>query len=162
VCRPALLIADEPTTALDVTIQAQILQLIQELQKEFHMAVLLITHDLGVVAEMANHVAVMYAGKIVEQGPVEEIFEHPRHPYTIGLFGSLPRIDEKKARLEAIEGSVPAATRFPEGCRFRERCKWAVEKCREEPPLIPLGGTTHLAACWRAEEIANGAPQTKS
>jgi oligopeptide/dipeptide ABC transporter ATP-binding protein len=146
---------------VDVTIQARILDLLRQVQAERGMSVLLITHDLGVVAEMANHVAVMYAGKIVEQGPVEEIFAHPRHPYTIGLFGSLPRIDEKKSRLEAIEGSVPAATRFPEGCRFRERCKWAVEKCLEEPPLIPLGGTAHLAACWRAEEIANGAPPTR-
>lgn len=156
-CNPRLLIADEPTTAVDVTIQARILDLLRQIQAERGMSVLLITHDLGVVAEMANHVAVMYAGKIVEQGPVEELFEHPRHPYTIGLFGSLPRIDEKKARLEAIEGSVPAATRFPEGCRFRERCKWAVEKCQQEPPLVPLGGTGHLVACWRAEELAREA-----
>jgi oligopeptide/dipeptide ABC transporter ATP-binding protein len=160
-CNPRLLIADEPTTAVDVTIQARILDLLRQVQAERGMSVLLITHDLGVVAEMANHVAVMYAGKIVEQGTVEEIFAHPRHPYTIGLFGSLPRIDEKKSRLEAIEGSVPAATRFPEGCRFRERCKWVMDKCREDQPLVPLGGTSHLAACWRAEEIAKGAPPTR-
>jgi oligopeptide/dipeptide ABC transporter ATP-binding protein len=160
-CNPHLLIADEPTTAVDVTIQARILELLQSIQAERGMAILLITHDLGVVAELADDVVVMYAGKIIEKGPVQEIFDHPRHPYTLGLFASLPRIDEKKRRLEAIEGSVPAATRFPEGCRFRERCRWAASECTAEPPLVPINGE-HLVACWKQKEIAashtHGAP----
>jgi peptide/nickel transport system ATP-binding protein len=152
-CNPQLLIADEPTTAVDVTIQARILELLKSIQAERGMAVLLITHDLGVVAELADDVVVMYAGKIIERGPVEAVFDNPRHPYTLGLFASLPRIDEKKSRLEAIEGSVPAATRFPAGCRFRERCRWAVEECKSEPPLVTIGDD-HFVACWRQEEIA--------
>jgi peptide/nickel transport system ATP-binding protein len=152
-CNPQLLIADEPTTAVDVTIQARILELLQSIQAERGMAILLITHDLGVVAELADDVVVMYAGKIIEKGPVQEIFDRPRHPYTLGLFASLPRIDEKKSRLEAIEGSVPAATRFPEGCRFRERCRWAAPECTAEPPLVTIGDG-HLVACWKQEEIA--------
>jgi oligopeptide/dipeptide ABC transporter ATP-binding protein len=160
-CNPQLLIADEPTTAVDVTIQARILELLQSIQAERGMAILLITHDLGVVAELADDVVVMYAGKIIEKGTVQEIFDHPRHPYTLGLFASLPRIDEKKSRLEAIEGSVPAATRFPEGCRFRERCRWAGPECSAEPPLVPINGE-HLVACWKQKEIAasgsHGAP----
>ena len=154
-CTPRVLIADEPTTAVDVTIQARILELLQSIQAERGMAILLITHDLGVVAELADDVVVMYAGKIIEKGPVQEIFDHPRHPYTLGLFASLPRIDEKKSRLEAIEGSVPAATRFPEGCRFRERCRWAASECTAEPPLVPINGE-HLVACWKQKEIAAG------
>ncbi len=152
-CNPQLLIADEPTTAVDVTIQARILDLLRSIQSERGMAILLITHDLGVVAELADEVVVMYAGKIIEKGTVEEVFDHPRHPYTLGLFASLPRVDEKKSRLEAIEGSVPAATRFPEGCRFRERCRWAVPECTTEPPLLTIGNQ-HLVACWKQEEIA--------
>ncbi len=152
-CNPQLLVADEPTTAVDVTIQARILELLKSMQAERGMAVLLITHDLGVVAELADEVVVMYAGKIIEKGPVAEVFDNPRHPYTLGLFASLPRIDQKKGRLEAIEGSVPAATRFPAGCRFRERCRWAIEKCTTEPPLETIGND-HLVACWRQEEIA--------
>ena len=154
-CNPHLLIADEPTTAVDVTIQARILELLQSIQAERGMAILLITHDLGVVAELADDVVAMYAGKIIEKGPVQEIFDHPRHPYTLGLFASLPRIDEKKSRLEAIEGSVPPATRFPEGCRFRERCRWAASECTAEPPLVPINGE-HLVACWKQKEIAAG------
>ncbi len=157
-CNPQLLIADEPTTAVDVTIQARILELLKSIQAERGMAILLITHDLGVVAELADDVVVMYAGKIIERGPVQEVFDRPRHPYTLGLFASLPRIDQRKSRLEAIEGSVPAATRFPEGCRFRERCRWAVAECAKEPPLVTIGND-HFVACWRQEEIAGQHPR---
>lgn len=152
-CKPQLLIADEPTTAVDVTIQARILDLLRSLQADHHMAILLITHDLGVVAELADEVVVMYAGKVIERGPVGEIFDNPRHPYTLGLFNSLPRIDEKKQRLETIEGSVPPATHFPPGCRFRDRCRWAGEKCPQEPPLMEIG-SDHAVACWYHDVIA--------
>lgn len=152
-CKPELLIADEPTTAVDVTIQARILDLLKSIQADYHMSILLITHDLGVVAELADDVVVMYAGKIIEKGPVSEIFDDPRHPYTVGLFNSLPRIDQKKSRLETIEGSVPPATHFPTGCRFRERCRWAAEKCTEEPPLLQIN-SQHFAACWYHDQVA--------
>jgi len=151
-CNPKLLVADEPTTAVDVTIQARILELLRQQQEERGMSILLITHDLGVVAEVADDVAVMYAGKIVERAPVQELFDHPLHPYTVGLFASLPRIDQKKGRLETIEGSVPAATRFPEGCRFRERCKWRTAECEQEPPLEEVH-PGHLVACWNFETV---------
>jgi oligopeptide/dipeptide ABC transporter ATP-binding protein len=150
VCKPALLIADEPTTALDVTIQAQILDLLRELQGEFDMAVLLITHDLGVVAETCDTVAVMYAGKIVEQAGVQELFERPLHPYTHGLFRSLPSLSEKKDSLETIPGAVPNPLDFPSGCRFRTRCPLAQELCKEEPPLRELA-PSHFVACHFAE-----------
>ncbi len=153
-CNPQLLIADEPTTAVDVTIQARILDLLRDIQAEHHMAILLITHDLGVVAELADDVVVMYAGKVIEQAPVRELFDNPRHPYTLGLFASLPRIDQTKQRLETIEGSVPPATHFPEGCRFRERCKWAGPDCTKEPPLVQIG-SDHGVACWYQEVIAS-------
>ncbi len=153
VCRPQLLIADEPTTALDVTIQAQILDLLVELQREFDMAVLLITHDLGVVAETCDRVAVMYAGKIVEYAPVVELFERPLHPYTTGLFKSLLTITEKKERLPVIPGAVPNPLDFPRGCRFRTRCPMAQEVCGEEPPLREVE-PGHLAACHFAGEQA--------
>lgn len=153
-CRPKLLIADEPTTAVDVTIQARILDLLRKVQAEHHMALLLITHDLGVVAELADEVVVMYAGKVIEQAPVQELFDRPRHPYTLGLFASLARVDETKGRLETIEGSVPPATHFPPGCRFRERCKWAQGDCQNEPPLVGIG-SSHSVACWHQEEIAS-------
>jgi oligopeptide/dipeptide ABC transporter ATP-binding protein len=148
-----LLIADEPTTAVDVTIQARILELLQSIQAERGMSILLITHDLGVVAELADDVVVMYAGQVIEQGPVFEVFDNPRHPYTLGLFASLPRVDEKKERLEAIEGSVPAATHFPSGCRFRERCRYAVPECAAEQSLTDIGGG-HSVACWKHAEVA--------
>ncbi|MEM8711124.1 MAG: ABC transporter ATP-binding protein [Planctomycetota bacterium] len=153
-CDPALLIADEPTTALDVTIQAQILDLIKELQSQAGMSVLLITHDLGVVAETAHHVAVMYAGRVVEYASAEELFERPRHPYTIGLLRSLPDLATAGQRLVTIPGIVPSATRFPSGCRFRTRCSLATEKCAaEEPPLQPLeAGGEHTVACHHLEE----------
>lgn len=153
-CKPQLLIADEPTTAVDVTIQARILDLLRDIQAEHHMAILLITHDLGVVAELADDVVVMYAGQVIEQAPVRELFDNPRHPYTQGLFASLPRVDETKQRLETIEGSVPPATHFPEGCRFRERCKWAGPDCTKQPPLLQIG-SDHVVACWYQEVIAN-------
>ncbi len=161
-CDPALLIADEPTTALDVTIQAQILDLIRDLQKETGMSVLLITHDLGVVAETAHHVAVMYAGRVVEFGKVKRIFEKPSHPYTIGLLRSLPDMVGPGERLTTIPGTVPSAERFPSGCRFRTRCPLASEQCAAEvPPLqaIPKASADdddHLAACFfldRAQEL---------
>ena len=154
-CGPELLIADEPTTALDVTIQAQILDLISDLQKQEGMSVLLITHDLGVVAETAHHVAVMYAGKVVEYAPVAELFAAPKHPYTIGLFKSLPDLASSGERLYTIPGIVPSAFRFPSGCRFRTRCPIATDKCAStEPPLIELQGTTvgHTVACHHLEE----------
>ena len=153
-CHPRLLVADEPTTAVDVTIQARILELLDELRDKLGMSILLITHDLGVVAETADDVVVMYAGQVIEQAPVMELFDNPRHPYTRGLFASLPTLEGEKQRLKAIEGSVPAATRFPEGCRFRERCPHAQSVCEQSPMLVPLNGQPeHLVACWRQEEI---------
>ncbi|WP_424134287.1 ABC transporter ATP-binding protein [Roseomonas chloroacetimidivorans] len=149
-CRPRLLIADEPTTALDVTVQAQILDLLRDLQAETGMSVILITHDLGVVAEMADEVAVMYAGRVVERGTAKDIFEDPQHPYTIGLLGSVPRIEEDRERLLSIEGSVPPPFAFPRGCRFNPRCPFAIRACTEiDPPLRELS-PGHRAACIRA------------
>ena len=149
VCRPALLIADEPTTALDVTIQAEILDLLGDLQKEFRMAILLITHNLGIVAGMADRVAVMYAGKIVEYATASDLFAHPKHPYTTCLFKSVPRLDAARGgRLETIEGQVPSPTHWPTGCRFHPRCPHATARCsREEPPLEEKR-PGHQAACW--------------
>jgi len=147
-CRPDLLIADEPTTALDVTIQAQILQLARTLQSELGTAVLLITHDLGVVAEMAQNVCVMYAGKIVESAPTSALFDSPKHPYTQALLGSLPSRARRGQPLRAIEGTVPLATDFPEGCRFCDRCSHAMDLCRAQaPPLEPID-PGHQVACW--------------
>ena len=151
-CHPELLVADEPTTAVDVTIQARILDLLRDLQRTRQMSILLITHDLGVVAELADDVVVMYAGQIIEQGPVQELFARPRHPYTLGLFASLPRIDQADELLQAIPGSVPAATDFPKGCRFRDRCPFAAEVCLQEPVLVSVG-EGHRAACLRLKEI---------
>jgi peptide/nickel transport system ATP-binding protein len=155
-CRPALMIADEPTTALDVTIQAQILALMVDLQSELGMGLILITHDLGVVAQTAQRVIVMYAGKKVEEADVETLFASPRHPYTRGLMASIPALPtlETKAgaRLMEIPGTVPALTRLPKGCAFAPRCQLAIDRCRQEyPPLVDFGGA-HLAACWRAAE----------
>jgi peptide/nickel transport system ATP-binding protein len=146
--KPQLLIADEPTTALDVTIQAGILRLIKDLQAETGTAVLLITHDLGIVAEMADEVAVMYAGKVVESGSVRSIFSSFAHPYTEGLFRSLPGRVARGQRLQTIPGTVPSAVRFPSGCRFHTRCPLVIERCRcEEPPLKEIG-TGQQCACW--------------
>jgi oligopeptide/dipeptide ABC transporter ATP-binding protein len=147
-CNPKLLIADEPTTALDVTIQAQILDLLRALQDEFHMAILLITHDLGVIAEMAERVAVMYAGKIAELADAGELFGDPKHPYTQGLFGSLPKLGTKGERLNVIPGVVPNPIDFPSGCKFHPRCPHAFDRCTvEEPELRPVGAEGHIAAC---------------
>ena len=149
-CDPRLLIADEPTTALDVTIQAQILELMRLLRAELGTAIILITHDLGVIAELADDVIVMYAGKVVERCAAERLFAEPQHPYTIGLLGSIPRLHLAQARLSAIEGVVPDPVAFPQGCRFHPRCPFAVDKCRAEvPPLIKVS-ENHGAACWRA------------
>jgi peptide/nickel transport system ATP-binding protein len=156
-CRPALLIADEPTTALDVTIQAQILALIVELQKELGTGLILITHDLGVVAQTAQRVIVMYAGKKVEEASVEALFENPRHPYTRGLMASMPAViglgAKTDARLTEIPGMVPSLTNLPVGCAFAPRCAMAIDRCHQEyPPLLDFGDH-HLSACWRAAEL---------
>ncbi len=147
-CDPDVLIADEPTTALDVTIQAQILALLRRLQDEVGMALLLITHDLGIVAENADEVAIMYAGRIVEQAPVQQLFSQPKHPYTVGLFNSLPKLDQGGSRLEPIRGTVPNSAQFPPGCRFHPRCPHAMEVCRERTPEFLPVETDHVAACW--------------
>ena len=154
-CRPSILIADEPTTALDVTIQAQILELLKQLQRELGMAVLLITHDLGVVAETADRVAVMYAGQIVESCRVHAVFRRALHPYTAGLQASLPRLGLRQERLRVIPGSVPNPVRFPAGCRFHPRCPVADPRCLADPPVRTFDGD-HLSRCWRAGEIAAG------
>ena len=158
-CRPALLIADEPTTALDVTIQAQILALIVELQKELGTGLILITHDLGVVAQTAQRVIVMYAGKKVEEATVEALFENPRHPYTRGLMASMPAVatfgSNSDARLVEIPGMVPSLTNLPPGCAFAPRCSLAIDRCRTEYPPLQDWGDHHFAACWRAAETAN-------
>ncbi|RAL25282.1 peptide ABC transporter ATP-binding protein [Lujinxingia litoralis] len=162
--KPQLLIADEPTTALDVTIQAQILELLKSLQAEVGMSILFITHDLGVVAETCDDVAVMYAGRIVEYGDVFTVFEKPAHPYTIGLFNSLPTIETggtrgREDRLYVIPGMVPRPQDFPTGCRFRTRCKYATEKCAELPPTRELE-PGHRVACWYADEVRAGTKAT--
>jgi oligopeptide/dipeptide ABC transporter ATP-binding protein len=150
-CRPALMIADEPTTALDVTIQAQILDLIARLKEEFGMAVLLITHDLGVVAEICRNVAVMYAGKVVESAAVDAIFNRPVHPYTVGLFNSLPRVGGREGGLRPIPGVVPSLADLPPGCAFQERCFRRHAACGEEPPWRPIA-PGHYARCWKPLE----------
>ena len=149
-CEPQLLIADEPTTALDVTIQAQVLDLMRTLREETGTAIILITHDLGVVAELADEVVVMYSGLIVERAPVARLFAHPQHPYTIGLLGSIPSMHQEQERLHAIDGQVPTPMTRVQGCRFAPRCPFVVDKCRAQaPPLIELGHDQQ-AACWRA------------
>jgi len=158
-CRPRLLIADEPTTALDVTIQAQILELMRELREETGTAIILITHDLGVVAELAQDVAVMYSGRIVEKSGVRELFARPQHPYTIGLLGSIPKLHVEQARLPAIDGQVPDPLTAPAGCRFAPRCPFATARCREEEPPLGEVAPGQLARCWYAplEERPGGA-----
>ncbi len=151
-CEPALLIADEPTTALDVTIQAQILEILADLRKARAMSVLLITHDLAVVAEVCDRVVVMYAGQVVESGHVEEIFADPRHPYTRGLLDSLPALGESRQRLVPIPGTVPSPMEWPEGCRFRERCGQAFERCAEAPDLAELA-PGRASRCWLAGPV---------
>ena len=155
-CEPALLIADEPTTALDVTIQAQILDLLSDLQQRLGMAILIITHDLGVIAEVADQVLVMYAGRIVESADVNDLFADPQHPYTIGLLGSIPRIDVDRERLATIEGMVPSPNNQPAGCRFAPRCPFADQRCRLDPPPLRDIAPGHQVACWKAPvEVAS-------
>jgi len=149
-CGPQLLIADEPTTALDVTIQAQILDLMRGLRRDTGTAIILITHDLGVVAEMADDVAVMYAGQIVERAAVRDLFARPEHPYTVGLLGSIPRLDEKREQLPSIEGRVPDMTRPPDGCRFAARCPFVEPECTAAPPALVEVAPGHLSRCRRA------------
>ncbi|MHB0885706.1 MAG: ABC transporter ATP-binding protein [Bacillota bacterium] len=148
-CNPQLLIADEPTTALDVTIQAQILDLMRRLRREFGMSILLITHDLGVIAEMAERVVVMYAGQIVEEAPVDDLFESPLHPYTLGLLKSIPRLDSGRERLHVIEGMVPSLVDLPAGCRFRPRCPEAIDRCAHETPVLLPDGPGRYVRCWK-------------
>ena len=145
-CNPSLLIADEPTTALDVTVQAQILDLMRHLQSDIGMAIMLITHDLGVVASMADYVAVMYLGKIVEYSDTRTVFKNPRHPYTMGLLNSIPQVGQKR-RLVPIEGTIPDPFEIPQGCAFAPRCPHAMDKCREEPQLLEIE-SGHRVSCW--------------
>jgi peptide/nickel transport system ATP-binding protein len=154
ICRPRLLIADEPTTALDVTIQAQILDLMKKLRDETGTAILLITHDMGVVADMADRVAVMYAGRIIEQAPVEAIFARQEHPYTKLLLSTIPRLDgEPKTHLPTIEGIVPNTGSWPEGCRFAPRCPIAEDQCHEVAPKLSTRIDVGAAACWRSQQV---------
>jgi oligopeptide/dipeptide ABC transporter ATP-binding protein len=159
-CEPALVLADEPTTALDVTIQAQILELMKGLSRRLGVAMLMITHNLGVVARYADRVNVMYAGRIVERGTARELYANPRHPYTLGLLRSVPRLDEpRRERLAPIDGQPPDLTRLPAGCAFAPRCAFQIERClREAPPLRALGGPGHVSACWEMERVSHGAP----
>ena len=153
-CNPALILADEPTTALDVTIQAQILELLKDLSRKLGVAMLMITHNLGVVARYADRVNVMYAGRIVERGTAREIYANPRHPYTLGLLRSVPRLDEpKKAKLAPIPGQPPDLTRLPPGCAFAPRCAFVMDRCRAERPELQSVGPEHVAACWMAREL---------
>jgi oligopeptide/dipeptide ABC transporter ATP-binding protein len=149
-CNPSVLIADEPTTALDVTIQAQIVELVDRLKDDFDSAVIFITHDLGVIAEIADEIIVMYAGRVVEQGSKRDLFYDPQHPYTWGLLGSIPRLDRPRVeRLHTIEGSPPSLINPPEGCKFRPRCPHAFEKCTQEPALENhVEERAHLDRCW--------------
>ena len=151
-CDPELLIADEPTTALDVTIQAQILELMGRLKEQFHTAIMLITHDMGVIAEMADEVMVMYAGEVVEYAPVTELFDHPRHPYTQGLLRSIPRLDQDTQELYTIEGTVPGLNEMPEGCRFAGRCPYASQRCRDCAPQLQEAVPGVKVRCWRCGE----------
>lgn len=146
-CSPELILADEPTTALDVTIQAQVLELMSELKEKLRTSLLLITHDLGVVAQVCDRVAIMYSGEIVESGTIEEVFDHPHHPYTIGLFGSIPSLDETAEKLKPIQGQMPDPTILPEGCAFAPRCPYAAESCHATKPGMVTAGGTHQVRC---------------
>jgi oligopeptide/dipeptide ABC transporter ATP-binding protein len=154
-CEPSLILADEPTTALDVTIQAQILELMKDLSRRLGVAMLIITHNLGVVARYADRVNVMYAGRIIERGTARELYGRPRHPYTLGLLRSVPRLDEpRRARLAPIDGQPPDLTRLPPGCAFAPRCAFRVERCTHEvPPLEPVSDTGHVSACWESARL---------
>jgi oligopeptide/dipeptide ABC transporter ATP-binding protein len=158
-CDPALILADEPTTALDVTIQAQILELMKDLSRRLEVAMLMITHNLGVVARYADRVNVMYAGKIVERGTAREIYANPRHPYTLGLLRSVPRLDEpRRAKLQPIPGQPPDLSRLPGGCSFAPRCAYVMDRCREEAPVLEAVEREHLASCWVARELDRAIP----
>ena len=148
-CRPELLLADEPTTALDVTIQAQVLDMMESLKEKLNTSMILITHDLGIVAGMCDRVAVVYAGEIVEQGTTEEVFDFPGHPYTLGLFQSLPRLDSTEKRLKPINGLMPDPTNLPEGCKFYDRCPYACKKCKEKEPEMREYRPGHFVRCIR-------------
>ena len=152
-CNPVLLIADEPTTSLDVTIQAQILNLMKNLLKQFNSSLIMITHDLGVIAEIADRIAVMYAGKIVEYADTRSIFFTPLHPYTFGLLTSIPRLDLDLEKLESIPGMVPDPLHFPAGCKFHPRCIFATKKCREEEPLLERMEDNHMVRCWHVDKV---------
>lgn len=156
-CRPNLLIADEPTTALDVTIQAQILDVMKQLQADEHMSMLLITHDLGVVAEMCNRVVVMYAGRVVEEASVLDLFDDPKHPYTKGLIGSVPKLGQKRSRLDSVPGNVPNPNQMPKGCKFAPRCKDVMHVCWEEEPAITTTGPERFCRCWLYSEESRDA-----
>jgi oligopeptide/dipeptide ABC transporter ATP-binding protein len=153
-CNPSLLIADEPTTALDVTIQAQILELLARLREELDMSVVVITHDMGVIAEVVHRVVVMYAGKVAEYADVGPLFESPQHPYTVGLLRSIPKLNDRRDRLEVIPGAVPNPLDYPEACRFHPRCLLADDRCREEEPQLEEIFPRHWARCWRPGEAS--------
>jgi len=155
-CNPKLLIADEPTTALDVTIQAQILDLMKELKRKHNTAILMITHDLGVVAEMCDRVVVMYGGKVVEQADVVTLFTNPKHPYTKGLIQSIPSLEGVQKRLYSIQGNVPSPNRLPPGCSFAPRCEFAMEICRTRPPLFQEVDAGHYSRCWLHSDEERG------
>ncbi len=162
-CEPRLIIADEPTTALDVTIQAQILEVMKDLSQRLGVALIIITHNLGVVARYADRVNVMYAGKIIERGNARDIYKNPRHPYTLGLLHSVPRMDlPRKEKLDPIDGQPPDLTKLPEGCAFRVRCRYEVEKCGVEVPHLESIGTGHLSACWQKNDLHNAAAGVSS
>jgi len=157
-CNPSLILADEPTTALDVTIQAQILELLRDLSRRLGVAMLIITHNLGVVARYADRVNVMYAGRVIERGTAADIYADPRHPYTLGLLRSVPRLDEPmRAKLDPIEGQPPDLTRLPPGCAFAPRCAYKVDRCAQVPALESRGGAGHLSACWEADRLVRKA-----
>ncbi|MEO7995865.1 MAG: ABC transporter ATP-binding protein [Gemmatimonadaceae bacterium] len=160
ILEPQLVIADEPTTALDVTIQAQILELLREMRDRTGLALLLITHDLGVVAEMASRVIVMYAGEVVEEAPVDALFDNPSHPYTEGLLAAVPRMGDESERLKTIRGTVPPPTAWPSGCRFRDRCPYAFERCVNEAPALLQVSSSHSARCHLIEEPARRVRKT--
>lgn len=155
-CNPKLILADEPMTALDVTIQAQILELLKDLSERFGVAIIIITHNLGVVARYADRVNVMYAGKVIERGTARVIYHNPRHPYTLGLLRSVPRLDQpRKAKLDPIEGQPPNLADLPPGCSFKPRCRFAIERCAAEiPPLLAVD-TDYLSACWVANDLGS-------
>jgi oligopeptide transport system ATP-binding protein len=162
-CNPKLVLADEPTTALDVTIQAQVLEILARLSREFGTAVVIITHNLGVVARYADRVNVMYAGKIVEMATAKELYAHPRHPYTVGLLKSVPRLDQaRKSKLEVIEGVPPDLVNVPKGCAFYQRCTFRVDRCQEEPPPLMQVAENHMAACWEWKNVQQAVESAKA